>query len=31
MKRLDIVEDVPISESSEQVNYIAIVDKPNGN
>ena len=31
MKRLDIVEDVPISESSEWVNCIAIVEKPNGN
>ena len=30
MKRLDIIEEVPISESSEWVNSMVIVEKPNG-
>ena len=29
MKRLDIIEEVPISESSEWVNSMVIVEKPN--
>ena len=29
MKRLDIIEEVPISESSEWVNSMIIVEKPN--
>ena len=30
MKRLDIIEEVLISESSEWINSMAIVEKPNG-
>ena len=30
MKWLDIIEEVPISESSEWVNSMVIVKKPNG-
>ena len=30
MKRLGILEEVPISESSEWVNSVVIVKKPNG-
>ena len=30
IKRLDIIEKVPISESSEWVNSMVIVKKPNG-
>ena len=30
MKQLDIIEEVPISESSKWVNSMIIVDKPNG-
>ena len=30
MKRLDTTEEVPISESSELVNFVVIVERPNG-